>query len=283
MNIEHLTRIISAGISAVCAQSIVQPIETVKVRIQNDQNGLYNSTIKTFKLICRHENIKNLWNGMIPSGIRELTYSSLRFGLYVPIKKAIKDNFKTNDEQFAVKLISGGISGGISAFISNPFDLLKCRSQATIGNIQLVKLVKDMYRCGIKDFWKGSVATVNRAIILNSIKLSSYDEIKYNISRVLDLNPSDKRCVIIASFITGFIVTCIIAPIDFARTRYMCSSINIGKQSKKYKSTLDVLKNEPAYRWFRGFGPQWGRYGPYAVIHFYVWELLCRWHGIIAI
>lgn len=283
MNIEHLTRILSAGVSAVCAQVVVQPLETIKVRIQNDQHNKYTSIIKTVRSIYYHENIVNLWNGMIPSIIRELIYSSLRFGLYVPIKTNIKNLFKVDNEVFIVKLTSGGISGGISSFVSNPFDLLKCRSQATIGNTNLVRLAKNIHKHGIRHFWKGSLATFNRAVILNSVKLSSYDEIKYSIAKLSNLNPSDKKCIIASSFITGFIVTCIIAPIDFARTRYMCSNMNNNKHHIIYKSTLDVLINEPVYRWFKGFYPQWGRYGPYAVIHFYVWELICKWLGIIAI
>lgn len=281
MDCENLIRITSAGISAVCAQTIVQPIETVKVRIQNDQNNIYKSTLKTIKLICCDEHIKNLWNGMIPSIIRELTYSSLRFGLYVPIKTLINKKTNLPNDNFGIKLISGGISGGISAFISNPFDLLKCRAQATIGNTNIIKSIKNISKYGLIAFWKGGTATVNRAILLNSVKLSTYDEIKYNVAKFGNLNPSDKKCVIISSFITGFVVTCVIAPIDFARTRFMCS--NLDNHSKKYKSISDVFRIEPVNKWFRGFCPQWGRYGPYAIVHFYVWELICKWCGILAI
>ena len=93
MNIEHLTRILSAGVSAVCAQVVVQPLETIKVRIQNDQHNKYTSIIKTVRSIYYHENIVNLWNGMIPSIIRGINLFQFTFLVYMfqlkPILKPI--------------------------------------------------------------------------------------------------------------------------------------------------------------------------------------------------
>ena len=41
------------------------------------------------RLVTAEEGVLALWKGMAPSALRELSYSTLRFGLYKPIKKAL--------------------------------------------------------------------------------------------------------------------------------------------------------------------------------------------------
>ena len=87
------TRLAAGGIAAVIAQACCQPIETIKVRLQNEANlgnvaKKYKSFSKGAMVVIAEEGfVRGLWKGMLPSAMRELSYSSLRFGLYVPIKK----------------------------------------------------------------------------------------------------------------------------------------------------------------------------------------------------
>ena len=92
---ELLARLSAGGIAAVVAQLCCQPIETVKVRLQNEANlGNVAKKYKSFSngamVVAAEEGlVRGLWKGMLPSAMRELSYSSLRFGLYLPIKKIL--------------------------------------------------------------------------------------------------------------------------------------------------------------------------------------------------
>ena len=80
-------RLGTGGIAAVTAQTICQPIETVKVRLQNESNAaegakrLYKGFGNGFRVIAAREGVLGLWKGMLPAAGREMSYSSLRFGL----------------------------------------------------------------------------------------------------------------------------------------------------------------------------------------------------------
>ena len=74
------------GLAGAFAQSIVQPLETVKVRLQNVGPPTYAGLFQGGMKVVSEEGLLALWKGMVPSAMRELSYSSLRFGLYKPIK-----------------------------------------------------------------------------------------------------------------------------------------------------------------------------------------------------
>ena len=91
---ELFSRLSAGGIAAVVAQLCCQPIETVKVRLQNEANLGNAKKYKSFSngamVVVAEEGLaRGLWKGMLPSAMRELSYSSLRFGLYQPIKKIL--------------------------------------------------------------------------------------------------------------------------------------------------------------------------------------------------
>ena len=69
--------------------------------------------------------------GMVPSALRELSYSTLRFGLYKPIKTAIGAGTQRETPLWKM-VVAGGLAGGVASYIANPTDLLKTRMQADL-------------------------------------------------------------------------------------------------------------------------------------------------------
>jgi len=61
-----------------------------------------------------------------------MSYTSLRLGLYSPVKDILagKDN---KNPSGTLKFVAGAISGAIAASAGNPFDVLKTRMMATEG------------------------------------------------------------------------------------------------------------------------------------------------------
>lgn len=67
------------------------------------------------------------YKGIQPAWMREAAYTSLRIGLYEPIKDII------GSTTFLQKFISGSLAGGIGSVVGNPFDVLKVRMMASEG------------------------------------------------------------------------------------------------------------------------------------------------------
>ena len=90
------SRMLIGGVSASIAQTFCHPIETIKVRLQNETKctqKIYKNFPNTARVIIKNEGLFGLWRGMAPSLIREMSYSSLRFGLFVPIRNLIDRRF----------------------------------------------------------------------------------------------------------------------------------------------------------------------------------------------
>ena len=316
------------GMSAVVAQTCCQPIETVKVRLQNEvrtspgaaaataaDKGLQAAALKygtfsnAFRVILREEGLfRGLYKGMAPATVRELSYSSLRFGMYVPIKSMMGKLSGTSSstatttakgpEPMWSKIFAGGLAGGLGSAVSNPVDLIKARMQAdsSANAPSMVAHFKSIVQMdGVKGLWRGTSTTVVRAVVLGSTKLASYDEIKSRLTSHLGLSPKGLPCIIGAAVGAGLLVSVTTAPIDFARTRFMTSesiaqrqkALGLTVTSEVYTSGFDVMqkvvKREGVMALYRGFLPQWARIAPYSIIQFMAWEQMCQMVGIDAV
>ena len=68
---------------------------------------------------------RGIYKGIEASCMREASYSTLRLGLYEPIKRLFGDN-----KAIWTKFAAAGLSGAIGSALANPADLLKTRAQA---------------------------------------------------------------------------------------------------------------------------------------------------------
>lgn len=74
--------------------------------------------------------MKTFYKGIEAAYLREMSYTSLRLGLYSPIKDLLAGKDNKNPSAF-VKFMSGACSGALAASAGNPFDVLKTRMMAS--------------------------------------------------------------------------------------------------------------------------------------------------------
>jgi len=221
--------------------------------------------------------------GMLPSAIREMSYSSIRFGLYAPIKKAIMGNDKPSDVSLWKKMVAGGLAGGIGSAIANPTDLLKIRMQADSAPVpkRMAAHMADIFKeGGVAGFWMGTSTTVLRAVVLGATKLATYDEAKVRLKNSFGMSGLPLQTA--AGALAGFAYVCTSAPVDFTRTRLMTSR-QMAQQTGvavEYKGPVDVfmktVRTEGPRALYKGFLPQWMRATPYSVIQFLAWEQMAK-------
>ena len=184
------------------------------------------------------------------------------------------------------------MSGFVGSALANPTDLLKVRMQAWEGAPHpLTWHVKDVYsHWGIKGFYRGIGPTIIRAILLNATKLATYDHIKHTLinRRILS---DGYACHFVASVIAGICIAVVTSPVDIIKTRIMNQ-----KQSKhsfilikcveerQYNGIIDcatkIFKNEGPMAFYKGFTPQWMRFGPFTIVQLMVWEKLRSYWGM---
>lgn len=258
---------------AVCASAsaILNPLDVTKIRLQNQKSGniKYTGLVQGSLLILKEEGMIRGWGkGMEPSMWRELFYSSLRLGLYEPIKTALGGEEK--DTSFVVKYFSALLSGFFGAAIANPFDLIKTRFQAVLPTEvapykNTIHGVFSIYKSnGISGLYKGWLVTSSRAAILTSAQLGSYDSIKNNIIKKYFNIEEGIALHFLSSMIAGLVTTTATNPVDVVKTRYMADKLGI------YKSPVDCIKQtwraEGLRGFFKGWVPAYSRVGPHTTI-----------------
>ena len=99
--------------------------------MQIQTTNTYKSLPHALHLIISQEGFgrKGIFKGIEASSMREASYSSLRLGLYEPIKKFFGETDPKNTPIW-IKYVSGGLAGMCGSGFANPVDLLKTRMQA---------------------------------------------------------------------------------------------------------------------------------------------------------
>ena len=211
--------------------------------------------------------------------MREASYTSLRLGLYGPIKKAMHIK---NDSHFFWKFTAGSLAGALGSIVGNPFDVLKTRMMAAEGKEPpaMGKAAAELMKTqGFGGFYRGIEANVMRAMVLNGTKMACYDQIKSAIvkSGVVPAGIPTQFC---AAFGAGFFMATTVAPFDMVRTRLM----NQPADAKVYNGFVDciikiVAKDGPGGL-YAGFIPIWARFAPTTCLQLVIFEQIKPIFGV---
>ncbi|KAI9201842.1 solute carrier family 25, member 30-like protein [Polychytrium aggregatum] len=286
------------GISCMTAALVTNPVDVIKTRLQL-QGQLaaahdapkYNGFLRGMLTIVTEEGPRGLYKGISASLLREGTYSTLRMGLYQPIKDALKTPGETH-ELLWKKVVAAASSGAIGSAITNPVDLIKIRMQARGDQQVPYKNIIDAFRTiarneGLGGLYKGVGPNVQRAAVLTASQLPSYDHSK----KVLigsGLVQEGIVAHVICSMFAGLVAATFTSPFDLVKSRYMNQRKASGPSGTPgailYKSPLDcfvkTVQNEGVRGLFKGWLPNWMRIGPHTIVTFMVMEQLRRLVGV---
>ena len=98
--------------------------------------------------LAKIEGIGGWYRGITASILRELIYSSMRFGLYEPIRDQYQNliNEESTVQRMTARMAAGCTAGGVAAFVACPTEVLKVRAQFWFRNFQFslnYKMIKN--------------------------------------------------------------------------------------------------------------------------------------------
>lgn len=275
-----------AGGAAVITVTFIHPIDVVKTRLQvsGEKGGAGRNysqlgIVGSVRVIAQEEGILAFWKGINAAWLRESSYTSIRLGLYAPIKDAMGC---TKDSGFLMKFTAASAAGGLGSIIGNPFDVLKTSLMANEGKASLTSTASDlMANQGIAGFYRGIQANIMRAMVLNGTKMACYDTIKQKIVESgLVKDGSSLLGQFLAAFGAGFFMVCTVAPFDMIRTRLM----NQPPDKVLYTGFVDcaskIVSNEGPQALYKGFIPIWSRFAPTTTLQLVIFE---RLRGVIGL
>ncbi|KAJ5582960.1 hypothetical protein N7535_001580 [Penicillium sp. DV-2018c] len=197
--------------------------------------------------------------------MRQLTYGSVRIGLYETLKEKTKANNIPNSPP--VLGLLAGISGFVGAIFGNSSDIGNIRMQ---NDGSLPPHLRRNYRHifdawgqirrheGWRAFGQGLWPNAFRCGMMTSCQLASYDSFRDLIVTTTGVRDDHPGLHLSASFMAALVATTLCSPIDVIKTQLMGSS---GKQS--ILQVVKELTRCEGLRWvFRGWTPGFVRLGP---------------------
>ncbi|EGW34181.1 uncharacterized protein SPAPADRAFT_70338 [Spathaspora passalidarum NRRL Y-27907] len=290
---------LGAGATAGLVSAItLQPFDLLKTRLQQ-QHTVKISLASELKNI---NTVKDLWRGTLPSALR----TSMGAGLYFTCLSKMRSNwanFKvksnpslntTSNSSVLPKLTplenlaTGFVARAIAGYILMPITIIKTRFESNIYNYNsMYESIKGIYynegtgmvttvRSGsLRNFFKGSVATLIRDCPYAGLYVLSYESFKNDLFPVLIPVTIDHRASIInsgAAVLAATACTMLTAPFDAIKTRLqLTNESSILKASK-------ILVNEPGgvSNLFRGVSLRLGRKAISSGISWCIYEELIK-------
>lgn len=281
------------GLSGMVATCVVQPIDTVKVRIQilgeNRSKGQVMSTnpLIVGRKILAEEGVGSLYRGLDAGLVRQATYSTTRLGVYSYLfeKKRREQGYVS----FAQKLGMSSTAGFVGALVGTPADLalVRFQSDATLPAAErrnykhvgdaFTRIIKEE---GIMALWKGSFPTILRALAMNIMMLTSNDEIKELLVKYKGQAKPDMTTVLTASAISGFLSSFVSLPFDNIKTK-MQKQKKLPDGTLPYKNFMDCFSKTAAKEgvaglWIGFFPTYYIRIAPHIMITLIVQDYLTR-------
>ncbi|XP_044143101.1 mitochondrial uncoupling protein 2 [Bufo gargarizans] len=280
-------KFIGAGTAACIADLFTFPLDTAKVRLQlqgetktsvNVKSSQYKGVFGTISTMVKTEGPRSLYNGLVAGLQRQMSFASVRIGLY----DSVKQFYTKGSEHVGIgsRLLAGCTTGAMAVAIAQPTDVVKVRfqAQAKVSSSRRYKGTMDAYRTiakeeGMRGLWKGTAPNITRNALVNCTELVTYDLIKDALLKS-NLMSDTLPCHFTSAFGAGFCTTVIASPVDVVKTRYMNSAK--GQYQSALNCALTMVRQEGPMAFYKGFMPSFLRLGSWNVVMFVTYEQLKR-------
>lgn len=166
-----------AGMTAGIVASItaVTPTERIKTALIDDARTekRFRSGLHATRVIWQEHGLLGLYRGFAGTTLKQASATAFRMGTY----NILKDYERQRDirQSTAVNFANGSVAGIVTTLATQPFDVIKTRSQSARGTstVEAVKSVLIDY--GIRGFWKGTTMRLGRTVFSGGVLFTSYE------------------------------------------------------------------------------------------------------------
>jgi dicarboxylate transporter 10 len=270
------------GLASAGAACCTHPLDLMKVHLQTQQTGKISIQQMAGKIYAS-DGIRGFYNGLSASLLRQLTYSTTRFGMYETLKKQFPQD---QGLPFYQKAGLAAISGACGGFIGTPGDLVNVRMQNDIKlppnqRRNYKHAIDGVFRIlreeGLSKLFNGATMATSRAIFMSIGQLSFYDQVKQMLIST-GLFGDSTYTYFLASITAASTATLMTQPLDVLKTRMM------NAKPGQFKGIIDCFvftaKLGPS-GFFKGLLPAWVRLAPHTVLTFIFLEQLKNRFGYL--
>lgn len=263
------------GSASSMAACVTHPLDLVKVRLQTRTGDAPKNMSGTFVQIVRSDGPLGLYTGLSASLLRQLTYSTARFGIY----EDLKSRYSTPGREPSALLLAtmAAASGFVGGIAGNFADVVNVRMQHDAAlplaeQRQYKHAVDGVIRMareeGAMSWFRGWLPNSSRAAAMTASQLASYDTFK---RMLLEWTPLGDTLTthFSASFLAGLVAATVTSPIDVIKTRVMSSANKQGIVGL----VGEIYRAEGLMWMFKGWLPSFLRLGPHTICTFVFLEM----------
>jgi solute carrier family 25 citrate transporter 1 len=169
----------AAGAGAGVFEAIfaVTPMETVKTKLIETNLGLVDGV----KLILKEQGIRGLYQGLLPTILKQGSNQGLRFLFFNGYKEKVME-YQGTKNLHPLQSLAGGMGAGcFSTLGNNPFDVVKTQMQGRNAHRykDSIDCVKQILKSdGMAGFYKGVTARMARVVPGQGIIFMSFESIQ---------------------------------------------------------------------------------------------------------
>lgn len=275
------------GLGASAAVCITHPLDLLKVHLQTVGGSGNEGSSKKVGLMARtvgivqSQGVLAMYNGLSASVLRQMTHSTVRFGIYDVLKKRVSPNGE--DIGFGTRLAMAALGGVCGGVVGTPADIVNVRMQ---NDVKIPPDQRRHYRHafdglsrlyreeGFRKMFRGVEWASSRATLLTIGQICFYDVIK---AQLMQAGMQDNlTCHMAASMCSGVIATTMTQPMDVLKTRAM--DARPGQFPTPLHLVTFTAKQGPS-AFFKGYVPAFIRLGPHTVLTFVFYEQLRLYFG----
>ncbi|KAF2204469.1 tricarboxylate transport protein-like protein [Delitschia confertaspora ATCC 74209] len=168
-----------AGMTAGVVASItaVTPTERIKTALIDDARTekRFRSGFHATKVIYAEHGILGLYRGFVGTTLKQASATAFRMGTY----NILKDFETTRDipQNTLTNFANGSVAGVVTTLCTQPFDVIKTRSQSAQGASTAEAVKSVLLDYGVRGFWKGTTMRLGRTVFSGGILFTAYEAV----------------------------------------------------------------------------------------------------------
>lgn len=289
------SHLIGGFVGGLTSAVVLQPLDLLKTRIQQQKSATILSTIKQLN------GPLELWRGTLPSALRTSIGSALYLSSLNVLRTKVSDSKKRRgidvikskssslpELNIYENLMTGAVARAMVGYVTMPITILKVRYESTMYHYtSIIQATRDIWmKEGVTGFFKGFGATCLRDAPYAGLYILLYEQTKTAIPSLLPQRSitygSDGNYSIMTStsinsssaIIAASIATTITSPFDTIKTRMQL-------QPTKFRNSFQTLKyiltQESVLRVFSGLSMRLTRKAISAGIAWSIYEELIKY------
>ena len=252
---------LSGGAASCAATAATNPIDVLKVDLQLSKRSVVAAVRERLRL----HGALSYMDGSMPALVRAMSYSAFRLAAYTPLKARLNEY---GVGAAPAKLFAGLASGATAAFLANPIEMVKVRSQAGFYRDRAFAF-RDVLTHG----FAGVGPHVLRGAAHTASQIGTYDIVKTALKR--EAGATDGLALHASTAaVAGVATTLVSSPFDVVKTHAMAT------ESSVVDAARTVLRTHGFRGFWRGASAGYARTGPHTVITFIAMENLHKLLGL---